>query len=239
MLTLYEVSAFSGPGATLFQDYISEEKCPACAAAIRQKSPSNAHIWVGSGRRWADVLSSIDRLLLHERIVEMITAHNFTGFQAYPVKIERIEGKALAATIPPQYYLIEITGTVDIDPDEIDDVGGSICPICFYRHPGEDNPYRWSPKRRVPRLETWDGGDFAMTRNLRTAHKYCSKRFIDLASQQKWTNFVFGQSLPGIGLWEKSHRGSVALSYQDKSWYEKHSERVRAKHPDLFLPGEA
>jgi hypothetical protein len=173
MLSVFECRGFGNPGATLFQQWISEDKCPACGAKISQKSPKNATIWVGpSGTQWTDVLSNIDGLLLHERVVEAITADGLTGFRAHPVAIEKVESRKLSDQPAPQYYLIEIDGTVDVDPNEIDDEGGSICPVCFYRTPKDDNPYRWSPKRLVPDLTTWDGSDFLRLRNLRIARKF-------------------------------------------------------------------
>jgi len=170
--------------------------------------------------------------VLHERVIDILTGEGLTGFKAHPATIEQIKSKKLAAQPTPQYYIIEIQGGVDIDLEELDDDGGSICPICFYRNPRDDSPYRWSPKRLVPKLETWDGSDFVRLRNLRNARKFCSKRFIDLACQHRWTNFIFGESLPGVGLWEKPPKGG--LSYLDPEWFEKLTERVKAKHPDLF-----
>ena len=233
MLSLYECKGFGTPGATLFQQWSSDDKCPACSTKVSQKSPKNATIWVGSGgTKWTDVLANIDGLLLHERAVDIITRDGLTGFRAHPVAIEKVESKDLSGQPAPRYYLIEITGTADIDPNEVDDEGGSICPVCFCRTPKDDNPYRWAPKRLVPKLATWDGSDFVRLRNLRTARKFCSKRFIDLASKHQWTNFRFGETLPGICLSATPSEGQ--LSYYDMDWFDKFAQRVRAKHPDLF-----
>jgi len=238
MLSLFELRGFNNPGATLFQQYLKEENCPACGAKITVKSPKNAAIWVGAtGSKWSDVLQCIDGLILHERVVNVIISEGLTGFIAHPLKIEKIGNKKLAEKGDPSYSIIEITGRVDIDVGQLDDVGGSVCPVCFTRNPAADNPYRWKEKRVFPLMETWDGSDFTRIRNLRWGIHYCSKRFIDLASRHKWRNFIFGQSLPGVGLWEKAPKEIDGLSYLDPLWFEKLSERVKIKHPDLFMRG--
>jgi hypothetical protein len=234
MLEIFEIRGFGNPQAALHQDWIKCDKCPACGRAVEVKSPTGATLKIGAaGTRWPDILSEIDGVLLHERVCTILKQNGATGFRTHPVNIAQIESKKLAAQPVPQYYLIEIKGTVDVDPNEMDDEGGSLCPVCFYRNPRKENPYRWSPKRLVPKLETWDGSDFVKIRNWRCGLKFCSRRFIDLANKHRWTNFAFGYSLPGIGLWEKPSEDG--LSYLDSDWFPKLSERVKAKYPDLFL----
>jgi hypothetical protein len=233
MLNFFEISGYGNPQAILFQNWVDRQKCPACGSQMSQKSPENAKVWVGSsGTKWKDILTNIDGLLFHERVVEVITAEGLEGFRAHPIEIEKIESKKMSTQHVPQYYFIEIKGKIDVDLDEIDEQGGSVCPLCFTRNPSKDSLYRWSPKRLLPMIETWDGSDFLKVRNLASAHKYCSKRFVDLASRNKWTNFKFGQSIPGVGLWEKAPE--KGLSYLDADWFEKLSIRVKANNPDLF-----
>jgi len=233
MIKLFRLRGFDNPSATLFQKWISRRKCPVCGVNIDLKSYENASIWIGpSARNWTDVLANIDGLLFHERVIGIIEKEGLTGFRAHPVTIEKIESSKTPSELIPKYYIIEITGRVDIDPDELDDEGGSVCKFCFYRSPKDDSSYRWSPKRIIPKMETWDGGDFVQTRNLRNAYKYCSRRFIDLACKHKWTNFIFGESLPGVGLWEKPPKGGI--SYFDPNWFDKLCERVKLRYPDMF-----
>jgi hypothetical protein len=54
-----------------------------------------------------------------------------------------------------------------------------------------------------------------------------------LAHEHEWTNFIFGESLPGITLRDKAPEGR--LSYHDPQWSEKFALQVKAKHADLFV----
>ncbi len=96
---------------------------------------------------------------------------------------------------------MEIVGRVDIDPNELNALGGNLCPIYFHSFgvPPDD---KLGNDRSVPILSTWDGSDFVLTRNWRTAKSYCTRRFVDLASKNRWTNFRFDSpdSMPGVGI---------------------------------------
>ena len=185
-----------------------------------------------SGPRWTEVISCLDGLILQESVCEIIEKEQFTGFNTHPIVITEIKSKKLRSLAVPQYYLLEITGRIDIDVNDLDDVGGSICPVCLRRDPQQGNPYRWKEKRIVPKLETWNNADFVKLRNWRCGMKYCSKRFIDLAGKYKWQNFIFGESLPGVAVWEKAPENG--LSYLDPDWFEKVSSRVEKRNSDLF-----
>ncbi len=234
LLSVFEIRGYANPSANVFQQGISEENCPACGVLNSKESPSEATIWVGNGSRWTDIISNIDCLLLHERVVEVLERSGISGFQAYPVKINKVNSNKLTSISAPKYYLIDILGRIDVDVTQLDDLGGSVCPACFARNAIKGNRYRWKTKNIIPDLDTWDGSDFTKIRNWRTKRNYCSKRFIDLASEHKWTNFVFGESVPGVGLWEKPQHAINGLSYKDKNWFEKLSEQVKEKHSDLF-----
>jgi len=198
-----------------------------------EKSYAGAKIWVdGRGSRWPDILTCLGLPIFHERVVETITDASLTGFIAHPVEIVEVKIKKLAELPVPRYFLMEITGRVDIDPNELDDVGGSLCPLCFNRDCKIKHPYRWQTKRMVPKLETWDGSDFVRTRNWSTGRYYCTRTFVDLACKNRWTNFVFGTTSPGVTMFKTKIEDY--LSYCDPDWFEKTAERVKAKNPDLF-----
>jgi len=234
LLSLFELKGFDNPQAGLYgQKWLKCEKCRACGGAIVEKSPQNAKVKIGAaGIRWPDVLCDLDGLILHERVCKILRREQLKGFRAHPVVITEIKSKKLASLSVPQYFLLDITGRVDIDPNQLDDVGGSLCPVCFRRNAQADNPYRWKEKRIVPELETWDGDDFVKIRNWRCEMNYCSKQFIDLANEHRWTNFIFGESLPGVAIYEKPPKGGV--SYFDDDWFADVSKAVKAKHFDVF-----
>jgi len=234
MLAFWQISSYGGVGTSrVDREYISCERCPACERWHEEKAYKNAKIWVdGRGSRWPDILTCLGLLIIHERVVKTITEAGLTGFIAHPVEIVEVKIKKLAEQSLPKYYLIEITGKMDVDPNELDDVGGSLCPLCFSRNCTVE-PYQFRAKRVMPKLETWDGSDFVRTRNWSTGMHYCTRAFVDLACKNRWTNFVFGYSMPGVTMWSKSPEEGD-LSYCDPDWFEKTAERVKAKNPDLF-----
>ena len=234
MLTFWEFDSFGGVGTSgVDREYEDSQQCPVCRRRWQPKSPVNVKVHIaGRGGKWPDILAC-NIPLLHERVVETISNEGLTGFVAHPTTIVEVQIKQLAKLSVPDYYLIQVTGGVDIDPNELDEFGGSICPGCFTRWCEGDSPYKWEPKRVVPKLETWDNSDFVTTRNLHRNMVFCTRAFVDLACKHRWTNFVFGRSMPGVTMWgAKPPVG--ALSYFDPDWFEKTAHRVRAKHPDLF-----
>lgn len=208
------------------------QTCPACGTQRDHKSCQNVKLHVGSGGDvWPDILSGMP--IFHERVVDAMAGANLTGYIAHPAEIVEIDNEAVAVLPVPKYYVIEITGRVDIDPNELDEHGGGICPLCFARNP-KPGPHRWQEKRLVPKLETWDGSDFVKIRNWYTLHSYCTKPFVDLAHKYQWTHFQFGSGLPGVGaMLEEEKSPEDRISYNDSAWYEKIVARVMERHPDL------
>jgi len=235
MLTFWGYSPFGGVGTSRVErEYEGpDERCPACGRYRPLKSFKNAKIHIaGPGSKWPDFLNCHGLSIFHERVVKVMIEEGLTGFLAHPTEIVKIDNKRLAARPAPQYFLLEIYGTVEIDLNEKDGVGGNVCPLCFHNlrvlgrgELGKD--------RIVPILDTWDGSDFVRTRNWYTLIRYCTRRFVDMAQQNYWTNFRFGESMPGVGMWGDA-RKSGRISYYDADWFERTAEKVRAKHPDLF-----
>jgi hypothetical protein len=228
LLTFFELRGFGNPGVGIFRyTYHHQDNCPACGKNIAQRNYENAEIEVsGKCHRWPDILRSLDAIILREGVIEVLDKERFTGYKAFPVKISKItDNEELARAPIPQYYVLEVTGQVDVDTIEIND---ELCPLCFNRI---GNMAR-KPKPLVPKLKTWDGSDFVRMRNIRNTRDFCVRRFVDMASKHHWTNFIFGESLPGVGLWGKAPEGK--LSYYDSDWFVKVSEKVKAKYPDLF-----
>lgn len=235
MLQFFSIRGYADPAISAINGgSISKGQCPACKKSISLSNVQGLKVVVrGRGTQWPDIMGISDGIVLHERVVNALNKEGLSGFEAYLVEIVDIQNKKLKSLPVPQYYAIDIKSQFDIVWDELDDSGGSVCPICFYRNPGKDNEYYFAPKRLVPILETWDGGAFLRTRNLRNGIFYCSRQFVELACKNKWTNFIFGEHMPKITLWQKPPDDGC-ISYWDPRWFEKVAARVKAKYPDLF-----
>jgi len=232
LLTFWRFSAYGGVGTSrVDRAYEAVKRCPACGAHLELKSYVNSQTYIaGKGSRWPDILSC-DLPIVHERVVATMSEEGLTGFIAHPTQIVDIDNETLKHSSVPQYYLLDITGRVDIDPGALDEHGGAICPVCFTRNCSHASPYRWKERLILPILSTWDSSNFVLTRNWRTHMRFCTSHFIDLACKHGWTNFV-STTLMGDSLWRKPPAGK--LSYLDPDWLAKLSERVKIKHSDLF-----
>ena len=208
-------------------------KCPACNKDISEiKLQGIKAIARGPGSKWPDIMGTWDAIILHERVLDTLYREKLSGFIAHEMEIVEVKNKKLRDLPTPKYYIMEITGRFDIDWNMLDDVGGSVCPLCFYRNAQKENEYRFREKHLIPLIETWDGGVFLKTRNLRNGTLYCSKRFVELACEHKWTNFFFGDSIPRVGLWRNAPERCI--SYWDPMWAKKVEESVRKKYADLL-----
>lgn len=238
MLIFWALRPYAGVGVSRieFESKSMDVICPACGRRYEaEKSLENAKLHIaGRGGSWPDILNTTTPIF-HERVVEEIAKEKLVGYIAHPAEIVEIENSKLASQPPPRYYLIEVLGKVDLDETETKEFWDGICHHCFNLKPKKGGGYVFQPKREVPVLETWNGGDFVRTRNWRTALVYCTKRFIDLASKNKWTNFRFGDgnAMARVGMWANT-KGTDAVSYLDPNWFEKATAKAKARNPDLF-----
>jgi hypothetical protein len=181
---------------------------------------------LGGGFRWPDVMPN-KRLILHERVVRVLEREKLKGFVAHPVSIKPFKNKRLLAKGVPQYYLLEITGRVDVDVARFEE-DHQICPVClqFENKTGSDLNYRTRPPFVFLSPENSDGSDLLEFGNLRPSYTVCTRKFIDLACQHQWTNFVFGYWVPQVGISEKF--------YQKPDWFERVTVLAKVRYPELF-----
>lgn len=160
---------------------------------------------ISKGRKWMDFTtprSSSTPLLCSERVVQALAKEDATGYQAIRVEFWSKLWKKIEAPCP--YYIILPVGQpylcraryytgsqsenryafLDESPDE---------PI--YRSRAEGNITDWIYSKSIPRPETWDGSDFniigiGMPVGI-YGLTYCSRRIVDLAARDKWTNIKF------------------------------------------------
>jgi hypothetical protein len=178
------------------------EACLTAKEALEQAGPVRLFLRK-NGNKWTDFLSTIasgSPLLCSERVVEAIAAAKLTGYKVVSVKLFPRLGPAIKPPWP--YYWIVPTGAwyrcrakyylgcqddhryvfVDESPDEPRgrSSGSSTDSIYF---------------KRIPRPETWDGNDFNYYTPTSPVGVYgitlCSRRVVDLAARNKWTNVIF------------------------------------------------
>ena len=119
---------------------------------------------------WPDILilHGDSRFVLSERVIITMTEQNFTGFAAYPTTITEIKTDKEMKSVPPRYFLLEATSTIDVALERLND-------YCV-----------------MPKLETWDGSDFVRG----NGSILCTRRFIELVGANRWQNFLFGGQIP-------------------------------------------
>ena len=230
LLAYWQFGAFGGVGTSrVDREITGSKRCPRCGTTRTFESWNNAKLFIGGkGSKWPDILTC-DIPILHERVVDALSAKGFTGFTAHQAEIVEINNDKLLSARIPRYFLIEIVGKVEVDLSELDDSGGCVCSLCFVRK-GNPGPYRWSVKRVLPKLGARQD-DFVKIYNWNTNRVYGSKRFVDLVSRNRWSNFRFEGN--GAGMWADAEKAG-GISCYDPLWFDKASSKVRAKNPDLF-----
>ncbi|MEI6177740.1 MAG: hypothetical protein WCS43_12685 [Verrucomicrobiota bacterium] len=147
------------------------------------------------GSKWPDIMGHGNHghhFIFSERAMEVMDREHVTGYSARSVKIGKIGSKKLREKKPLQYYCIEVTGGIDIlkkyydeTPDGYNYVGEVT--------DGEDNTYYRVECSRTARFypieDSWDGGDWFLMRNHGHFRHYgCSRKLVELAYREKWTN---------------------------------------------------
>jgi hypothetical protein len=147
------------------------------------------------GSKWPDIIghgTAGFHFIFTERVIEVMKTEGIRGFSARPIRIEEILSKKLREKEPPNYYCIEVTGKIEITKKYYDKLESG------YTYVGEvtndkDRTYDQRPIRReirfVPIEDSWDGSDwFCMSNHGHFRHYCCSRKLVELAYREKWTN---------------------------------------------------
>jgi hypothetical protein len=160
----------------------------------------------GATSKWPDILSAIGEtsILVSERVAVALRDCGGVTFSS----VELINQGKSYKTSPPQYYVPEVTGRIELDLAKSGWVNRVKCDVCgryeIIQH----------PQRYVPNMSTWDGSDFCRTTNVKVHEAFCSERVIHVAHEQRWTNALF--LLMGTG---HNHPDRIkGIDYLAKSW---------------------
>jgi len=161
-----------------------------------------------AGRKWMDFLTpkySYSPLLCSQRVVDSMIRAKLTGFKALLTCLEPPEKKQIAPPCP--YYWLIPTGKPYRWTTKL--YSGSQKTHKYLNHFESDDgiairEYKLSNKdcvyeKRTPIEQSWDGNDF--NRYMEDVcvgvmgFTLCSRRVVDLAASEKWTNIEFSPFL--------------------------------------------
>ncbi len=168
------------------------------------------------GRRWPDLLYSLDCMLWSERLVKAFRETGLAGVGFHPQKLRNVDSKVLQRLPDPHYHWAHaLTGipavpgdlehypkTEDgyIDTDAID--VGLVEP---YRIDPDTGFYDLSKKAGACLwkfdFSQWQGADLFYISTVNTRYRYCTQRLKDLVESNKFTNFRFAGAINPEGDW--------------------------------------
>lgn len=144
------------------------------------------------GSKYPDALGSgtYPFLIVSEVVINTWQKAGITTFHTYPVGIAEVRSKSrqLHDTIAPHYYRVEIDGRCQID---LVSSGVEVIRICSECHRVTERPrypfvhsYRMTPG-------SWDGSPLFRDPMIYPRVNFCTQEVLDLAGQQRFTNFRF------------------------------------------------
>lgn len=161
--------------------------CPTCAR-IRHEYSGEATVRIADrGRKWYDIIHTESIIpIVSERVVEALKNATLVGWEAFPVTIESVESRKLAKLKPPNYTWLKIQGAIKVS--ESPSIVGEIeaCPVCRHLE-GIEGPTQLVPEGVI----TSDSESFFEISNIWLRHRVCTRRVVDLARENGWTNFRF------------------------------------------------
>ena len=188
---------------------------------MRVRSYEGAYCVVKARRYYPfhDYLNQFDEAVWSERVVECMVRDGLTGFRAHRVPIvEQGSLKVLDGGVPT-YYVIEITGTVELDRGLFDGGDGLMCPECRYWEPRPGGTISWGNNFEAIVDRGEETLDFALCLSPRIGTKFCSPRFVELVRSNGFTGFRFNSGAP------------IALELDRPDWWERYCAEARRRFP--------
>ncbi|MES2981736.1 MAG: hypothetical protein V4727_05420 [Verrucomicrobiota bacterium] len=147
------------------------------------------------GSKWPDIIGhgrAGYHFIFTERVIEAMDKEGITGFTARPILIDHISSKKLREKEHPNYYCIDVAGSIQIVKKYYDKVDSGYAYVGEVTN-GEDQTYHLPNMTRtarfVPIEDSWDGSDwFCMSNHGHFRHYCCSRKLVGLAFREKWTN---------------------------------------------------
>ena len=222
-----------GPCATAGSDWrrVKVWSCEGCERGWQQEDLDTTYA-VAEGKKakiWPDFLLGFT-LIISERVLEDLIANGITGYISHKVRMDRIDSPRLQKIPSPDYYLLEMTGHVEVDRQWFDEGEGFICPVCHIWTPKQGGKYGFGARMLVPLMETWDGSDFLHIRQPFVGRYLCTRRVVELARARRWFNASISPITPR----------PFQVNLESDNWFAEIEEKARAEYPHFFTqPGNA
>jgi hypothetical protein len=157
---------------------------------------------------WPDCIgpwASHGPLLFSERVVASAQESGVSGLIARRAKLEFLKAKTQNPTDPPwDYYAIEVSGEMDFAIEVFERIESKGAILGYKRRyvtKNCDDPRLrycaqgfFNYKRFLPRKDAWDGCDCfrGQAMGFLFGAFGCTRRFLELAHENRWTNIAFG-----------------------------------------------
>lgn len=179
--------------------------CSTCGREIVRPRFNGLHhkIRLEGGKRYPDLLAFCGAgtteqgeryLLLSERAVEAFSREGITGLEdCQQATILTAEGASHDVADAPNYYLADISGTIDLNGPAMSNLRKkNMCPAC--------GKFRWSHQRLSPlRVDSasWNGKDLCRLTSI-PGCVICTEKVREMVKKHRLTNFAFTE-LPDEG----------------------------------------
>lgn len=172
-------------------------------------------VW-DNGRRWPDLLHSLDCMLWSERVVNAFFDAGLNGVEFYPQKLGEVDSKVLMKLPDPNYHwahalsgIPAVPGDLEVYPEKkggyIDKGAFDLSLTQFYPITPNTGFYDLSKKSGVCLwkfdFSHWQGEDLFYISTVHTGYRYCTQRFKDIVESDNLSNFRFTAALNPEGDW--------------------------------------
>lgn len=204
--------------------------CPICknnnVVVEGDYSQASCTLSAENAKFFPDFVAGIGYCVISERMKLDLEENFITGFIAHRTRVAYKAGFACEFRTRkiPSYYLLEVTGCIDIDRGRFDNSEGQLCEGCGNWKPRAGSKVGYGEKTRIPLIETWNGGDFIRQHNISTGALRCSRRLADLAAEKQWTGF-------GIKIMSWGCRGGGRADLRNPNWFDDLEARVHEVYP--------
>jgi len=217
-----------GPCATVGFESSSTQvwHCEGCERIMEKSDLSTVTVHAeGKGAKcWPNFLFGF-KLIVSGQVLEDLNANKITGYVPHKVVFHKIDSPKLQKISPPDYYLLELTGYVDIDRQFFDEGEGFICPVCHIWTPKSGGKYGYGSRTLVPLMESWDGSDFLHIRNPSIGYYLCTRQVVELARARNWFKPTIESITPR----------PFQVNLESEHWFAEIEGKVREEYPQLLV----
>lgn len=153
--------------------------CPLCGKSKDERKEGGMVSFSQPNGNLDFYASSKHEIVVSKRVRESILRNNIIGISFFTLSEDR------NITKPLDLFWTSIGGVIRVNPNSLNLHDDDICQLCLItiRNP--------KIKRFIPMIETWDGSDFFRVKNWYNKHIFCTRRVVELAREERWSNLQF------------------------------------------------